>query len=33
MVAEYRTQLPDKELLQQKFNDIFEEEEPNTNQD
>lgn len=33
MVAEYRTQLPDKELLQQKFNDIFEEEEPNSNQD
>ena len=25
MVAEYRTQLPDKELLQQKMNDIFDE--------
>ncbi|MBF00819.1 PDDEXK nuclease domain-containing protein [Flavobacterium coralii] len=33
MVAEYRTQLPDKELLQQKFSDIFEEEEPNSDQD
>jgi predicted nuclease of restriction endonuclease-like (RecB) superfamily len=33
MVAEYRTQLPDKELLQQKFSDIFEEEEPNNDQD
>lgn len=33
MVAKYRTQLPEKELLQQKFSDIFEEEEPDSNQD
>lgn len=33
MVAEYRTQLPDKELLQQKFNDIFEEEDQSIDQD
>ncbi|WP_116788991.1 PDDEXK nuclease domain-containing protein [Flavobacterium psychrotrophum] len=33
MVAKYRTQLPEKELLQQKFNDIFEEEKPDSNQD
>lgn len=34
MVAKYRTQLPEKELLQQKFNDIFEDgEELNSNQD
>lgn len=33
MVAEYRTQLPDKELLQQKFSDIFEEEDQNIDQD
>ncbi|MUV04331.1 DUF1016 family protein [Flavobacterium rakeshii] len=33
MVAKYRTQLPEKQLLQQKFNDIFDEEELNTSQD
>jgi len=33
MVAEYRTQLPDKELLQQKFNDIFEEDDQSIDQD
>jgi predicted nuclease of restriction endonuclease-like (RecB) superfamily len=33
MVAEYRTQLPDKELLQRKFSDIFEEDDHGIDQD
>lgn len=33
MVAKYRTQLPEKELLQQKLNDIFEAEEANNDKD
>jgi len=33
MVAEYRTQLPDKELLQQKLNDLFDEDIQNSNED
>ncbi len=33
MVAEYRTQLPDKELLQRKFSDILEEDDQDIDQD
>jgi len=33
MVAEYRTQLPDKEQLQQKLNDLFDEDIQNSNED
>ena len=33
MVAKYRTQLPEKELLQQKLHDIFEEEEKNIDEE